>query len=474
MRPLPLLLLVLALATAPAAAQEPDPLEPVPSLALDAFEPAVREQLEEARAELDGLLAAHAAEPSETGPGSSGDLARAFGRLGRLYLFYDRPEAARTCFENALRLVPDASEGRVIEDRAFEDRAFEDRYYLAKIHQDAGRSDEARDALERILEARPDDLPSRLRLAEVSLRQRRLAEAVEHFQRALEQAGTNGQAGANADNRAMAEAGLGRVASTERRWSDAIGHYRRALELQPRTNTLYHPLGLALRREGRIEEAKAALDKAGNNAPFFDDPLVRRLYEQTRSARSFVFEGNRARRRGLVELAVANYRRALELDPTEANAHYNLGVMLGQQGQVALAEFHFRQATIHDPDHRDAWFNLAVGLRASGRLPEAIDAFGRAVELDPADHGARLEHAITLFAAGRRQAGAEGLSAVWKERPESVDDLLLLALYLEQTGLGRDPEGLVDIDAVLDRAAELALTPEERRQVATAKASRRR
>ena len=397
----------------------------VPETPLDGLEPAVRSQLQEKRQALQALLDADA-------PHS--DLIPAFGDLGQLYLLYDRPEAAAACFENVTRLVPG-------EPNAW--------YYLGVIHQGTGRFDSAVAAFEQVLESRPDDLATLLRGGEIRFQQRRLDEAAAYFDRAH----------ALDPSSASVAFGRGRIANARRQWQEAVELFERTLELQPDADSVFHPLGLAHRRLGDIEAAKAALAKAGPNTPVFDDPLMSRLFELTATSRSFFIEGNRARRRGLAELAESYYRRALDLDPSDASVLYNLGTLLGEHGRVDEAEDLFRRAVEHKGDHRDARFNLAVSQRARGALQEAVQGFESVVQLDPTDSAAIMELGATLFAAGSTESGLSKLRQVADGPIQDPQMGLQLARYLLQTGMPeRAPE-------VLDKADRAAVQPADRVEI---------
>ena len=407
--------------SSPAFAQEESHtgLLEIPTAPLEGLEPAVRTQLEEKRRLLDEMLQqASVKNPAELDP-TRLDVSRwvpLYGDLGQLYLLYDRPETAVPCFVNVTRLVPG-------EPNAW--------YYLGVIHQDAGRFDQALEALDQVLAVRADDLPSLLRRGEIQFQQRRLDEAYEAFQRALELVPQS----------ASANFGMGRVVNARRQWPEAIEFFEKTLSLQPDADSVYHPLGLAHRRLKNLPAAREALAKAGPSAPIFDDPLMRRLFELSATSRSFYIEGNRARRRGLSDLAESHYRRALELDPTDASVHYNLGTLLGEMGRVQEAQRHFAQAVQHDPEHRDARFNWAVGLRAEGNLLRAEEELRRVVQQDPDDASARLEWGATLYASGRAAEGQEQwqrlLDSWLGEESSGVEDpdaALQLARYLLQTG----------------------------------------
>jgi tetratricopeptide (TPR) repeat protein len=47
--------------------------------------------------------------------------------------------------------------------------------------------------------------------------------------------------------------------------------------------------------------------------------------------------------------AIAEYRKAIEIDPKDANAHYALGLVLGDLGQRAKAIAEYKAAIALDP-----------------------------------------------------------------------------------------------------------------------------
>lgn len=79
----------------------------------------------------------------------------------------------------------------------------------------------------------------------------------------------------------------------------------------------------------------------------------------------------------------AAYRRAIELDPTIAEAHFNLGNVLCELNQSAAALDAYRQAIALRPDFFEAYFNLADTLAGNGRLDEAAAMYRKASEIQP-------------------------------------------------------------------------------------------
>jgi len=82
--------------------------------------------------------------------------------------------------------------------------------------------------------------------------------------------------------------------------------------------------------------------------------------------------------------ALTAYRRALDLDPTHADAHLNLGRLLHEEGDLAAAESHYRQAAAVRPGDATALFNLGVLLQDAGEPQGAVVAYHRALDADPA------------------------------------------------------------------------------------------
>ncbi|HLZ20397.1 MAG TPA: tetratricopeptide repeat protein, partial [Smithellaceae bacterium] len=131
------------------------------------------------------------------------------------------------------------------------------------------------------------------------------------------------------------------------------------------------------------------------------------------------------------------YQTALELDPKNWNAHYNMGNIYKEKGNMDKAFEHFREVTKLKPDYADAQnnvglilelyyknnreaithyrqavaakpddpgfhFNLGMALMNEGNLPEAALHFQQAIELKP-DYEAARKSLKTAQEMARRQ-----------------------------------------------------------------------
>ena len=77
------------------------------------------------------------------------------------------------------------------------------------------------------------------------------------------------------------------------------------------------------------------------------------------------------------------YKRALELDPSLAEAHINLGRLLHEADDLSTAEDHYRAAVTELPKDPVAAYDLAVVLHDQGRIHEARQAYYQALACDP-------------------------------------------------------------------------------------------
>lgn len=100
---------------------------------------------------------------------------------------------------------------------------------------------------------------------------------------------------------------------------------------------------------------------------------------RTYRAGAYYRRGLALRAEGRLDEAAKRYRRALELDPGHAEAHNNLGAVLQTQGSLAAALESYRRAVDLEPDFSQPYLNL-------GRLQEAMG--------NPAGAAAAYRHAL--------------------------------------------------------------------------------
>jgi tetratricopeptide (TPR) repeat protein len=157
-----------------------------------------------------------------------------------------------------------------------------------------------------------------------------------------------------------------------------------------------------------VEQMKGRTDKTGQ---FILD------VEEHRDDADVVFQdAQSAEESGDAATAEQLYRRAMNMDPADPAAPFNLGNVLRAMGKSLEAETAYRAAVKADPRFAQAWYNLADLLDVQLRTKEAIACLDRALEADPGYADAMFNMALMLQRI-ERHADA----AAWWKRYLSVD-----------------------------------------------------
>ena len=152
-----------------------------------------------------------------------------------------------------------------------------------------------------------------------------------------------------------------------RRYAEAESHTRALLKQYPEFGFGWKLLGGTLQMQGK--DALPAFQKAVDLMP--DD------------AEAHYNLGVVLKSAGRLDEAAASYRRAIEIKPDYAEAHSNLGNTLKDLGQHNEAIASYRRALKIRPDSSDAHNNLGTALKDLGQLDDAIASYRKAVELKP-------------------------------------------------------------------------------------------
>ncbi|MFQ5435683.1 MAG: tetratricopeptide repeat protein, partial [Anaerolineae bacterium] len=116
-------------------------------------------------------------------------------------------------------------------------------------------------------------------------------------------------------------------------------------------------------------------------------------------------------------LALDFYRRAIDLAPDFADAHFNRGTALRAQGDLAAARDAFATVLRLQPDDAAACSNLGTIYKDQGQVEEAVAWYRRAIEKDPR---LREVHSNLLFTLSYHLLGSaqERLEAhrLWDDR----------------------------------------------------------
>jgi len=133
--------------------------------------------------------------------------------------------------------------------------------------------------------------------------------------------------------------------------------------------------------------------------------------------------------------ARAAFKQNLEaatLNPADSSAHYNLGLLYLQRKEVNEARDRFRRAIEIDADEIDAHYQLGRISREQGRDADAIKHFEQVVERDDrhAQHEVWREIGATYLAAGQFADARDALARFLDRRENDPEGLYLMGRSL--------------------------------------------
>src|SRR3954454_10172550 len=304
--------------------------------------------------------------------------------IGRALLGLDRAEEAEASFLDALELDPDWVAPRMglaalamrndepfkvvhhLERATASDPEYPDAFVeLGRYYGLMGEPGLARATFERWTRVHPEDADMLINAGLTAFDAAEYSQALEFFEKALEIAQDGEQKSGARTFRANSLDMLGR-------YPEAIGEYERVIGYAPDWWEAHANLGICHARNGHLEEAERALRRGLEEcpgSPEIRDELAAHLLSQNKNlkepltlAEEAVALGQDEIRHlytlGEVRLALGDeegsekaYRKVLDLDPEDPNAHLEIGLYHERRGEVERAEEHFVEALKQDPSN---------------------------------------------------------------------------------------------------------------------------
>jgi Flp pilus assembly protein TadD len=139
-------------------------------------------------------------------------------------------------------------------------------------------------------------------------------------------------------------------------------------------------------------------------------------------------------REGDTEKGIALLRVAVDRNPDDAGALFNLGVALGDRGETNEAITLLERLVTIQPGHPEGWVALGVACGRAGRWEDAIPALREAVSRNERDGLARKNLGAALSQTGKLEEGLVHLKTAVVLMPEDAEAWLNLAMNLEKSG----------------------------------------
>ena len=335
--------------------------------------------------------------------------------VGRALLSLDRLEEAEASFLNALELDPEWSAPRlglamvamrreeplkVVHhlERAIEaDPEYPDTYVeLGRYYGLMQEPELARATFGRWLRSRPEDTDMLINAGLVAFDAADYAQALDFFDKALENATDDEQGSGARTFRANTLDMLGR-------YPEAVAAYEEVIEETPEWWEAHANLGICHARNENFREAELAFRRGLEECP--GSPEIRdelaahllgeqkNLEEALKLSEEAVALGRDEVRHlytlGEVRLALEDeagaeeaYRSVLALDPEDPNAHLELGLIHERRGTATEAEEHFVESLKSDPGNPRTLYSYASLYYATDDLETAEELLVRALAAD--------------------------------------------------------------------------------------------
>ena len=163
--------------------------------------------------------------------------------------------------------------------------------------------------------------------------------------------------------------------------------WRTTIARNPGSWMAYNNLGTTLLNSGKVEAAIAQFAKALEVEPAY--------------ATAHNNLGNALLRLGRADESLAHLRKAVELEPRNADVRNNLGNTLLQLGRREEAAAQYLEAVQIDSSYGEGYNNLGALALSSGRVAESIEHLRRALQIMPRRADAHNNIANAYVRAGR-------------------------------------------------------------------------
>jgi tetratricopeptide (TPR) repeat protein len=227
-------------------------------------------------------------------------------------------------------------------------------------------------------------------------------------------------------NATMAQINLGNLLYRQGRTAEAIAHFDKALELQPGSVDAHSNVGAALLSLGRVDEAIVHLRRA--------------IEIQPTAANAHNNLGNALIQKGLANEALIEFQRAIELAPDVEGAHYNLGTLLLQVGRAHEAVAQLQRELQIQPDHAEVCASLGEALLRDGQVDEAIAPLRKAIASKPGLASAHHNLGSALFQKGLMDEADLQFRIALKLEPNLAPALIGLGNVLLRRGALNEAE----------------------------------
>jgi tetratricopeptide (TPR) repeat protein len=146
--------------------------------------------------------------------------------------------------------------------------------------------------------------------------------------------------------------------------------------------------------------------------------------------------GNALRSQGDLGAAIKSYKQAVKININYAEAYDNMGVALQEEGDLEAAIESYQQALKINPRYANAYNNIGVVLRGQGNLNGAIESYQKALKINPRYANAYNNLGVAQRDKGQLEAAIGSYQKAIKINPKYAE------AYYNMGNVLRDQENL--------------------------------
>ncbi len=258
----------------------------------------------------------------------------------------------------------------------------------------------------------------------------------------------------------------------ENKYKEAIQDYLKALELDPQNHLIHYYLGMCEYRLANYKEAKRHLQEAVKLKPDskeaelalslmktfpkekpkvvkeeftvvesligdkqvspLDIPKFKR--EKKSIAYQYFLLGKQYSASGKWNLAIAQYEKALDVDPEYGPLYTDLGIAYAKKGFFDKAVAALQKATQLDPGNAVAHYNLGLIYEGKGQLSSAIQEYLTVLSLDPNNVEVRVRLGVSFVLNNQNVAAMDQWNIASTIDPNHKEAHVLLGKIYSDTG----------------------------------------
>jgi tetratricopeptide (TPR) repeat protein len=170
----------------------------------------------------------------------------------------------------------------------------------------------------------------------------------------------------------------------------------------------FYDKGIEYATQGKYKEAKESFEKALKDDPFvsgaesclkiIEDVTGQKIKSDTAI---HIFKGTAYANRGMIDDAITECSKAIEINPRYAKAYNNRGIAYYYKGQYDRAIQDYSKAIEINPMYAEAYMNQGTAYYHKGKYDRAIQDYSKAIEINPRDAEAYMNRGIAYYHKGQ-------------------------------------------------------------------------